>query len=177
MIRIVCAIFGCSFALLAQNWVEERTYVVSGVASPRIDGLFARPLQNNFGTFVWFQVQQGYSQAYAGLTYAPKPWIQVAIGPGLEEDKHPMRIGSYVWMGKGKVSTLVAFEDGGSGFWWKSESNYQATKNFGLGHLYEHGKGSGPKVEFSIPHTRAKLWLVPSINRGVQPLFGVRWNL
>ncbi len=163
--------------LSAQNWVEERTYIANGVITPRINGLFTKPAAEKLGSFVWFQVQQGYSQAYAGLTYAPKSWIQVAIGPGLEEDRHPMRVGSYVWMGKGKVSTLAVFEDGGSGFWWKSESNYQITSRFGLGHWYEHGKGAGPKLEFSVPRTRAKLWLVPFINHGVQPLLGVKWSL
>ncbi len=161
-----------------QNWVEERTYVAGGVATPRINGLLTRPVKGVLGSFVWFQVQESYSQAYAGATYSPKPWMQLALGAGLEEDKHPARIGSYVWAGKGPVSGLAVFEDGGSGFWWKAEANYQAKPRLGVGMLSEVYKGTGLKLEFSVPHTRLKLWFAPLWKDGaVRPLVGVRWSL
>lgn len=165
-------------AAYGQNWVEERTYVAGGMATPRIDGLLATPIKSQMGGFIWFQVQQGYSQAYGGLTYAPKSWLQVALGGGLEQDKHPARIGSYVWMGKAKISGLAVFEDGGSGFWYKVESNYQATPKLGIGMLSERYHGSGPKIEFSVPHTALKLWCAPlASGTSLRPVFGVRWSL
>ncbi|MCL5009042.1 MAG: hypothetical protein M1400_01730 [Patescibacteria group bacterium] len=161
-----------------QNWVEERTYFSSGVATPRIDGLLTRPVKGNLGSFVWFQMQQGYGQAYAGATYNPKPWVQFALGGGLEEDKHPARIGSYVWVGKGRVSGLAVFEDGGSGFWYKVETNCQVTARLGLGTLTEAAKGTGPKLELALPHTRLKLWFAPLWRSGsLMPLVGFRWLL
>jgi len=162
----------------AQNWVEERTYVTVRAATPRIDGLFTAKIKGSMGGFVWFQTQQGYSQAYGGGTFSPKPWLQLAIGAGLEDSKHPARVGSYVWLGKGKIYGLAAFEDGGSGFWYKLETNYQATKMLGIGSLSERFKGSGPKVELSIPSTTLKLWLAPLVDRCTfRPVIGVRWNL
>ena len=161
-----------------QNWVEERTYFSGNGATPRIDGLLTRPVKGGLGSFAWFQVQQGYGQAYAGATYSPKPWVQFALGGGLEEDKHPARIGSYVWAGKGRVSGLGVFEDGGSGFWYKVETNCQVTAGLGLGTLTEANNGTGPKLELALPHTPFKLWFAPLWKGGsLVPLVGLRWLL
>jgi len=162
----------------AQNWVEQRTYVSGGKAAPRIAGLLTRPVKGSLGSFVWFQVQEGYSQAYAGATYSPKPWVQFALGGGMEEARHPARLGSYVWAGKGLVTGLAVFEQGGSGFWWKVETNYQVRSALGIGTLSEAYKGTGPKLELSVPHTRLKLWVAPLWKHGsISPLIGVRCSL
>jgi len=162
----------------AQNWVEEQTYVNQGVVTPRIDGLFTKTVSKQWGSFAWLQVQQIYSQGYAGATYSPKPCLQFALGAGLEQDKHPARIGSYVYLCKGPVSGLTVFEGGGSGFWYKVETNYQATHRIGIGTLSERYRGHGPKFEYSVPHTPIKLWFAPLIiHNSISPLFGLRWNL
>jgi hypothetical protein len=174
---IVLAILLLARTVFGQNWVEERTYVTTQSATPRIDGLFTAKVKGNLGGFVWFQTQASYSQAYAGATFSPKPWVQFALGAGLEEAKHPARIGSYVWVGKARFSALAAFEDGGSGFWYKVETNYQAGKIVGLGTLSERFKGSGPKLEASIPHTALKLWFAPLLDsRTFRPVIGARWS-
>jgi hypothetical protein len=161
-----------------QNWVEERTYVSEGAVIPRIDGLLTGHIKGNFGSFTWFQIQQGYAEAYGGATYSPKSWMQLALGVGIEEDKHPARIGSYIWMGKGPVSVLAVFEDGGSGFWYKVEATYQTKSKFAVGFLSERYHGTGPKMEFSVPRTALKLWCAPLIENGsVKPVLGVRWSL
>ena len=161
----------------SQNWVEEQTYVSGGVATPRIDGLFTRPVKGGLGSFVWFQVQQSYSQTYGGATYSPKPYVQLALGAGIESDKHPARVGSYVWLGKGAVSGLGVFEDGGSGFWYKVETNFQAAHRLGIGTYSDRLRGHGPKLEFLVPHTVLKVWLAPLVNDGsVRPLMGLRWS-
>ena len=171
-------LFMLAKAAFGQSWVEERTYVTAQGATPRIDGLFTAKVKGDLGGFIWFQVQQGYSQAYCGATFSPKSWLQLALGAGLEKAKSPTRVGSYVWVGKGRASGLAAFEDGGSGFWYKVETNYQIGKVFGLGSLSERFKGSGPKVEFSIPPTALKLWFAPLVDRqAFRPVIGVRWSL
>jgi hypothetical protein len=165
-------------AALAQNWVEERTYVSGNTATPRIDGLITHPIKGELGGFCWFQTQATYSQAYCGPTYSPKSWIQFALGSGIETNKHPARIGSYVWLGKQKLACLAAFENGGSGFWYKAEANYQIRKALGLGMLSERYHGTGPKFELLIPHTALKLWVAPLVSASsLHPVFGVRWSL
>jgi hypothetical protein len=179
-LRVVVSVF--AFVLLIQSavcqkWVEERTYVAAGQATPRFDGLLTNDIKGKVGDFVWFQTQQGYSEAYAGITYAPKPWIQFALGTGLEEDKRPLRFGSYVWVGRKKNSGLAAFEDGGSGFWYKVEANSQIRTWIGLGLLAERFHGVGPKFEFSIPVIRAKVWTAALVeDRTLKPVAGLRFT-
>ena len=97
---------------------------------------------------------------------------------GGEEAARPERVGSYVWLGKAKLSALGVFEDGGSGFWYKVETNYQACKAVGVGTLSERFKGSGPKVELSVPRTALKLWIAPLADRrSFRLIVGIRWRL
>lgn len=167
-----------SFSAPAQNWVEERTFLKDGVATPRVDGLFTKPLLGKLGTFAWFQVEKGYSQTYAGATYSPKPWVQFALGAGLEEDKNPARLGGYVWMGDAKNSLLFVPEYGGSGFWWKMEANRKVSKVLGVGLITERHKGTGPRLEYKIPKTHFAIWGAPMFDRrGANALVGIRWSL
>jgi hypothetical protein len=81
-------------------------------------------------------------------------------------------------MGKAKLSGLAAFEDGGSGFWYKVETNYQVTSKAGIGVLSERYHGTGPKFEISVAHTAIKLWFAPLADRhSLRPVFGIRWSL
>ena len=162
----------------AQTWVEQRTFVSGGQAAPRIDGLVSQTIKGKFGGFVWFQTEKNYSQAYGGITYSPKLWIQLAAGPGIEQDKKPLRVGGFVWLGSGKDSLLFIPEYGGSGFWWKLETNRKVNKSIGLGLLTERYKGTGPRVEYKIPKTKATVWVAPMFERHrANALIGIRWSL
>lgn len=172
-------------ASYGQNWVEQRTYVsADGTATPRIAGLLTRPVKGMVGSFVWFQVQKGYSQAYAGPTLSPKPWIQLAVGAGLEEDNHPARVGSYVWVGNKQNSVLFIAEDGGSGFWHKTEALHTFNRFLDAGFIEERYKGSGVELRLKIPRTPIAIWAAPMVDRDpktrqlrINSLFGIRWDL
>ena len=175
--KIVFTVLVFATLASAQGWVEERTYVSGVVATPQIDGLFNQSIKGGVGSFEWFQVSKGYSQAYAGATYSPKSWFQIALGGGLEQAKSPARLGSYVWLGKGKASGLFIFENGGSGKWYKTESNYQLLSKLGFGTYSERFKGIGPKLELKVPHTPFKVWLAPLVKSGkVETVIGVRYS-
>lgn len=161
-----------------QNWVEERTFVSKGTATPRINGLLTSPMKGKWGSFVWFQIQKDYSQGYAGLTYSPRSWMQFALGGGLEQDKHPARVGGYMWAGNSKSSLLFVPEYGGSGFWWKLEANRKINKSVGVGFITERFKGSGLRVEYKIPKIPVVVWGAPLLQMNRQNLLiGIRWNL
>ena len=165
-------------AVFAQVWLEERTFVKDGQVTTRIDGLITKSFNQKFGGFTWFQVQKGYSEAYGGITYSPKPWLQLAVGPGIEEAESPARVGGFVWLGKGKSSVLFVPEYGGSGFWWKLEANHEIGKVFGVGFLTERFKGSGPRFEVNVPRTPLKLWAAPLFEKTrANLLVGIRWTL
>ena len=174
--KILFVIFLFATILSAQTWVEQRTFVSEGQATPRIDGLLTQGIKGKLGAFTWFQVQSGYSQAYGGLTYSPKPWLELAVGPGLEQAKNPARVGGFVWIGNRQASVLFIPEYGGSGFWCKVEANYQLTKKVGVGLLSERFKGTGPRLESAIRHLPIKVWAAPLFEKHrVNGLFGIRY--
>jgi hypothetical protein len=183
-VYILFALFMLAKSAFGQNWVEERTFVAGGVATERIDGLLTRPIRGKWGDFIWFQDQQGYAESYLGGTLSPKPCLQFALGAGLEEAKHPGRIGSYVWLGNKRNSVLFIAEDGGSGFWYKVEALHTFSPFLDGGFIEERFKGSGPEVKFGIPHTPFAIWGTPMIDRDPSSrhfrtniLIGVRWSL
>jgi hypothetical protein len=170
--------FVFSTVIFAQNsfWVEERTSIQNGKVTPRVDGLINHDFKKKWGAFAWFQVQNGYSQSYGGATYSPKPWVQFALGAGIEEARNPARAGSYVWIGNKKNSALFIAEDGGSGFWYKVEALHTFTKYLSGGLLSERYKGTGPELRLKIPHTPISLWAAPMVERSrTNVLTGIRW--
>lgn len=180
VLRAAALILGLLFArnVFAQTWVEERTFIKDGQAVARIDGLVSGQIGGKFGGFCWFQVQKEYGEAYCGPTYSPKPWLQFAGGPGVEQDKSPARVGGFVWTGNSKQYLLFIPEYGGSGFWWKLEGSRKVSKAVGVGFLTERFKGSGPRVEFAIPHTQFTIWAAPMLEKHrTNLLIGIRWTL
>ena len=173
-------------ALFAQTYIEERTFIKDGQATPRISGLISGPISGKLGGFDWFQEEPGYAQTYLGLTYSAKSCLMFAAGLGMEQYavsetkqlKTSARAGGFVWMGNGKQYLLFVPEYGGSGFWWKLEVNRKVNKSVGIGFLTERYKGSGPRLEYRIPKTRLTIWAAPLFEKQrVNGLFGIRWNL
>ncbi len=184
MIFAAATILLFSARACAQNWIEQRVSVAGGTITPRVDGLLTGPLSDRWGSFAWFQVQQGYSEVYTGITYAPKSWAQVACGVGLEENRNPFRVGGYLWLGNSKSSLLINPEFGGSGGWWKIEAMRAVSKSVDLGFLQERYKGSGVEIRYRIPKTKAVIWSAPVVDKNpvsrhlrTNFIFGLRWNL
>lgn len=178
LVLVTSMFIGTLKTVSGQSWVGQRTFISNGQSTPRINGLITGTFTKRVGGFVWFQTQKTYSETYGGITYSPKPWLQFALGSGIEQDKNPARVGGYVWIGNAKNSMLFVPEYGGSGFWWKLESNRKVNKSIGLGVLVERFKGAGPRVEFYIPKTRLVVWVAPMFEKQrVNALIGIRWNL
>ncbi|OGE77901.1 MAG: hypothetical protein A2751_02550 [Candidatus Doudnabacteria bacterium RIFCSPHIGHO2_01_FULL_46_14] len=184
ILALIGYIVGMSIVLLLNSatahgqtvgWVEERSFFKEGQTIQRVDGLVNGTINERIGTFVWFQIDPGYAQAYGGLTWSPKPWVQFAGGPGLEQAKKSARVGGYVWLGKGKTAFLFVPEYGGSGFWAKAEFNQSVGKRFGIGAISERYKGTGPKAEVNI--SKLKFWGAPLWQDGkINGLVGVRYK-
>ncbi|MDP2933585.1 MAG: hypothetical protein Q8N81_05655, partial [bacterium] len=66
VLRAAVLILGLSLAqtVIAQTWVEERTFISKGQVVARIDGLVTKSYTAKLGGFVWFQTQKCYSESY-----------------------------------------------------------------------------------------------------------------
>ncbi|MBI2064184.1 MAG: hypothetical protein HYT66_00515 [Candidatus Yanofskybacteria bacterium] len=142
-------------------WVEGQIISSDGEISPWTNSLVSRKFDEKLGMFVLSQNGERWAQAYVGPTYSPSSWLQVGAGLGIEQADNPVRLGSFVWMGRGRYSLLSIYEDGGSGHWYKSELNIKAAGWLGAGAIVQHMLGVGPRVELNIPRTPVMVWGAP----------------
>ena len=105
--------------------------------------------QNAFG---YACLTDGWNEAYVGLNYSPAEWCEVALGTGIESDQVSARIGGWVWLGKGRVSFIHLFEDGGSGPWHKTTLMYKISDNFKAGLIDRAFYGRGITAECNLGH-------------------------
>ena len=141
----------------AQTWIEQRTDVAAAT-TPRVDGWISANSSPRVGAFAWFQADRSYAEAYVGPSFSLKPWLQFGAGAGVEQSDHPLRLGSFAWMGHQKTSLLIITEGLGSGLWYKMEFNWKVANNLGFGLLTERFKGVGPRIQYLVPHTPLTIW-------------------
>ena len=158
-------------------WVENQYTVKNGNITPKIDGLFfgTIPGAGRFGTYGWFQADNGYAQAYFGPTFMTTSWSQVGTAVGLEQGSTTPRFGSFFWAGKGGNYLVVLFDEaGGSGRWYKIETKISILKIAGLGPFRQAFLGTGVRAEIEIPKTPVKFWGVLTVDR--RGAFAIRFN-
>lgn len=149
IIVVVLIVFACA---ANASFVGTETNLSTDITTVKI--CVQEPLnQNGMGAFVFSCQNRYWSQAYAGLTYfrpSGEVNVEVALGYGIEQADDPSRLGGWVWAGKGKLSAIYLFEDGGSGPWTKLEAKYQLTSKISVGYVGQKYIGQGPLVEYQL---------------------------
>jgi hypothetical protein len=126
--------------------IEGQMIRSGGSANPWTQTLVNYNLGKKTGLYLFAQTGASWRQVYVGPTYSPASWMQVGAAYGIERDTNPGRFGSFAWFGKGPVSLLALYEDGGSGPWHKVVANYAIGKA-GIGAMHQAFLGVGPRVE------------------------------
>lgn len=106
--------------------------------------------------WLWAQKSPTYAQFYGGRRFVKGP-IEVGIGVGLEQDKNPFRLGGYFFTAKGRFSELELIEFGGSGFWYRNESNFKVSEKWSLGFFSQRFDGSGLRIGRMLPK-KFEIW-------------------
>ena len=150
-------IFVALYILLAPSLALSQTFVEamsrfdkSGNATPTFDGQFAKAVDDSQGIFVWGLTTEGWREIYASYYRNLTPWLQVSGGMGVEKADKPIRFGASVWMGKGKISSFLALEDGGSGFWYTYTGTYALSNRVQAGVFSRRFVGTGPYLEVKL---------------------------
>jgi hypothetical protein len=137
--------------------VTSEVATTNGDATPQVKTLISYGGKTKVGSFCWIQVGIKYYQTYCGATYTPAKWAQLGAAVGFEKDKNPFRVGTFLWLGKGRFSNLLVVEAGGSGEWHRNVASYQAHKNVSLSVTLQRFAGVGARVDITIPKTHFKI--------------------
>lgn len=146
-----------STSVHAQTFVEGQVLMRESTVSPQIDGQIEIPGKLvNF--YSWFLVSDSWGEALVGVSKSVKPWLWLAFAAGVETDDKPWRINPNIWAGKGRYSTFLALEQGGSGFWYKSFSTVDLVPRVSVGVHSQSFYGTGPLVQVKLGQGM-KVWV------------------
>ena len=137
---VVVVLMLLAVAVCAEDYVEVE---IDGMGETNIVLNLDTDFGNGFGAFAFLQDSRGWSQFYAGPTWAPCDEVQIGVGLGLETDSHEVRKGGFVWVGESRLSLLSLFEDGGSGFWQYHRLEYRLGGDWSAGMMDRTGYGKG----------------------------------
>lgn len=146
------------------GYVEIENRINGSVVTPNINIFSTRNITARASIFAFSLTSENYSEAYAGVSYNLRPWLNIGAGLGLETADSPWRVASSLWAGKGNTSLLVIYENGGSGYWYKAVVSHSVNQWFTIGVYMRRFIGVGPLLKVSIPNTLIPLSisLVPS---------------
>ena len=140
--------------------LEEQTVFAGGEIVPDINGTVVRSLYGPVGLYSFFYVDRDAADALLGLSFAPKTWMVVAAGAGVErsEAEGSWRVGGMLWMGRKRWTSVTFVETGASGFWARTEFAWRPAPWAGIGILGDLALGVGPRLELNIPHLPFQMW-------------------
>lgn len=173
---IIVVLFSCVVnAQRNLHWYVEQDNTISNrIVSPQVKSYVSYDFTKKVGGYCWLQTSKGFSQVYCGPTFSPKAFVQVGVAIGAQTGRKNMRIGSFVWVGKGKFSNTFLLETSG-GTWFRNLASYQASKTFTVSLVIQRYNGIGTRLDVRIPKTKL------SVGGEVYPpsrvaRFGVRYS-
>ncbi len=139
MLALVALSVSCSANMVEYDLTKD---------SKQVQICLEKPVAGKVGVFAYTLLSSNWDETYIGLTYAPIPNVQLAYGIGHETFGN--RTGGWIWAGKGKVSAIYLFEDGGCGPWTKTEVKIQTSPKLSLGYAEKSFTGGGLLAEYNL---------------------------
>lgn len=155
MLVFVVASVEAAFFLEFESEIKEGT-LTNFILTPTCD------LSKNLQLFAFSSTGESYAEGYGGFAYSPKSWLQIGMGLGLETADTPWRVAASLWAGKGPLSFLWIYENGGSGPWYKATATFTAKEWLTLGLMARRFIGIGPLLQLSLPKTPISIWTTPA---------------
>lgn len=161
-IVVVLSVLVVAYSSEASFSLELENKVVDGDVVSNVNINPVHAISKKVQVFAFSLTGENWAQAYGGLLYSLKPWLTVGAAAGMETADSPWRIAASLWIGKGPVSLLCLYENGGSGYWYSVSPTVQIKKWLTVGILAKRFAGVGPLVRVSIPKTPIQIWAVPA---------------
>lgn len=172
-----CVLFVIVFLFVAPVWcqvtgsVESESNSHNREFSTQFQFWLQGQFNKQFSWFGWALGSKDWSEIYPGFSWMPASWIQLGIGAGIEQGRSDVRIGEFLWMGKGQFYFLGFTEHEGSGFWYRAMAMYKINETLEFGLMSQHKLGIGPKVE-KVIHKPFSLWVATLFWKNSTTIFG-----
>lgn len=153
---VAVVVFASSVVMAAEDvhkvsgFIETQIKMSEGQSSQVVPtvGLSGK-IAGKFGWSLFTLQSQGWSEVYAGPTFAPASWCQIGAAIGIETGSTSPRYGSSLWLGKGRFSTLAIYEKGELAAWYKTVTLVKVADHVKVGVQSQTGLGVGPRVDVS----------------------------
>ncbi|MDD4989957.1 MAG: hypothetical protein PHW31_01450 [Candidatus Pacebacteria bacterium] len=162
--KALCLIFSLllltliSFQVFGFSVEIDNKIVDKSVVSRNINLFASHKINEHIGVTAFSLTSKGWSEVYIGPEFYLARWLTVSASIGLETAPKSWRTAISLWTGKGPVSLLAIYENGGSGYWYNISAFYQVNKWLKAGVLSKRFLGTGPQIKVSIPNTPFQAW-------------------
>jgi len=161
LVVLVFLVLSCELSAQIQAYSR---YTVNAQVEPDINIFGTKKISETFKLTYFALVEESWSEALIGLSYAPTPYLELGCGAGIEHNPAIYRLTASLWLGSGDVSFLIIGEkgDGPDNYWYKTVLEYSASESFTLGIMAWRFHGLGPLAKLKIKALDSQLWVNPT---------------
>jgi len=151
------------FLVQAQLEVYGR-YTAGGYVEPNINYFASKKISQKVSLSFFGLVEQKWSEALVGATYAPSGSFSVGAYAGIEQGTTDPRFAVSFWRGKGGTSLFVWGElgSGKDNYLYKINLFHKTSNGFTIGLTAWRKHGIGPNFRFTIPKLPVTIWSMPA---------------
>ncbi len=142
------------------------TKIQKDQVDPTVTIFGQKPISEKFSLVYFGLVSEYWSEAHIGLAWSANSWSQIGLMAGFAQEETLFRVGAFLWLGKGRFSSLTLLEKGigEDNHWYRIKGLYQSTDNMFLGVQAWRFNGFGPLIEYRITGLESTIWLFPAYN-------------
>lgn len=154
----------------AQSFVRPELFIQSDGVSPQLSlwlsGTFNEG-KSRHGVWFWGVANDGFAEGIGGYSVYLNRSIQLGMGVGPSTEPGVTRWNPFVWIGHGRISSFLTYEDGAGDPWYMVQTGYEITKMTSAGFLIRKYVGVGPFMQFKTSTKREySLLTFAGINEG-----------
>ena len=158
--------------------IEPIVAITKQKSDPSIEGTFTRTFEKSpFGLSGFWWVTGGWAEGYGGPTYAPKPWLTLGTGVGLEQNNGFSKLQArynvnftvstatktgfpILVAGSLEMNTDTFHHGDTDGMWYDILATLTMHPNFTFGARGRRYIGFGPLAQMNIPELHTKMWVL-----------------
>ncbi|MEI6574698.1 MAG: hypothetical protein WCO63_00805 [Bacteroidota bacterium] len=168
-VAIIIVVCFCSLVSYAQLEMYGR-YIIDGKVEPSFNIYGEKKISSTVNLTYFVVVEEKWSEALIGLSYAPVKWMILGLSTGIENNPSLYRFGASLWLGKNKTSFVLLGEkgDGKDNYWYKICLAYKASEQFTFSAMAWRYQGIGPLISYMPKKSDLTIWFMPAYDPEIE---------